>query len=55
MGFKEKEKDMKIEPTLAQTYKNPPPIGATITVEYFEITKAGKPRFPVYKGMRAEQ
>lgn len=34
---------------------NPPPIGSIITVEYFEITKAGKPRFPVYKGMRAEQ
>ena len=27
---------------------NPPPVGTTITYQYFEITPAGKPRFPSF-------
>ena len=29
--------------------RNPPKVGSTITYKYFEITKSGKPRFPVYQ------
>lgn len=32
--------------------RNPPPIGAKITVRFFEYTDDGKPRFPVYVGVR---
>jgi DNA ligase-1 len=33
---------------------NPPPIGATITFRYQELTDAGVPRFPSYVGVRAD-
>lgn len=29
-------------------------IGETIIVKYFELTKAGVPRFPIYQGIRAD-
>lgn len=32
--------------------KNPPPIGSIITFKYQELTKYGKPRFPVYQRVR---
>jgi len=32
----------------------PPPVGSHITVKFFERTKAGKPRFPVFSGVRAD-
>jgi DNA ligase-1 len=32
---------------------NPPPVGSTITFGYFEMTKAGVPRFPTFKRMFA--
>lgn len=31
-----------------QERENPPKIGAMITVKYFELTEAGKPRFPIF-------
>ena len=34
--------------------KNPPHIGAMITYKYQEITKGGKPRFPVYLRTKEE-
>lgn len=34
---------------------NPPALGLRITVKFFEWTKNGKPRFPVFAGIRAEQ
>jgi len=33
---------------------SPPAIGDTIVVKYFEMTKNGVPRFPTYKGPRAD-
>lgn len=32
--------------------ENPPPIGTIITYRYFELTKGGLPRFPVYHRVR---
>lgn len=34
--------------------KNPPAIGAKITYKFQEITKGGKPRFPVYMRLKEE-
>ena len=34
--------------------KNPPAIGSKITYKFQEITKGGKPRFPVYMRMKEE-
>jgi hypothetical protein len=34
--------------------KNPPAIGATITYRYFEVTGAGKPRFPTFVRIRTD-
>ena len=34
---------------------NPPPIGATITFRYQELSDAGVPRFPSYIGVRADE
>jgi DNA ligase-1 len=34
---------------------NPPPIGSTVTIQFFEKTKKGLPRFPTYKGMRTDK
>jgi len=36
----------------AAVQANPPPLGSLITVKYFELTAAGVPRFPSYKGVR---
>lgn len=36
----------------AAVQARPPPVGALITVKYFEMTSAGVPRFPSYKGER---
>lgn len=33
----------------------PPAVGALVVIRYHELTEAGKPRFPVFAGMRAEQ
>ncbi|MCI0377189.1 MAG: DNA ligase [Gemmataceae bacterium] len=41
-GFSDKERE------------NPPPVGATITFRYQELSEAGVPRFPSYVGVRAE-
>ena len=32
---------------------DPPPVGATITFRYQELSEAGVPRFPSYVGLRA--
>jgi len=34
--------------------KNPPAIGSKITYKFQEITKGGKPRFPVYMRLKEE-
>ena len=34
--------------------ENPPPIGCTITYRYFEVTKAGVPRFPSFLRIRED-
>jgi DNA ligase-1 len=34
---------------------NPPPIGATITFKYQELTDGGVPRFPVFLGERVDK
>ena len=34
--------------------KNPPAIGTKITYKFQEITKGGKPRFPVYMRLKEE-
>jgi DNA ligase-1 len=34
--------------------ESPPPVGSTITVQFFELTAKGVPRFPTYKGVRAD-
>jgi DNA ligase-1 len=36
------------------TRKDPPPVGTLITVKFFERTKDNKPRFPIFKGVRAD-
>jgi DNA ligase-1 len=41
-GFSDKERE------------DPPPIGTVISYRYFEMTKAGVPRFPVYLRVRAD-
>jgi DNA ligase-1 len=41
-GFSDRERD------------NPPPVGATITFRYQELSEAGVPRFPSYVGIRAD-
>jgi DNA ligase-1 len=41
-GFTDKQRD------------DPPPVGATITFRYQELSKAGVPRFPSFVGMRSE-
>lgn len=41
-GFSDKERE------------DPPPIGTIISYRYFEMTKAGVPRFPVYLRVRAD-
>jgi DNA ligase-1 len=41
-GLKDKERD------------NPPAVGSIVTVKYQELTKDGKPRFPVYVGVRPD-
>jgi DNA ligase 1 len=28
--------------------RNPPKIGSIVTYKYYELTKNGKPRFPIY-------
>ncbi|SPE56849.1 DNA ligase [Verrucomicrobia bacterium] len=33
---------------------NPPPIGATVTFRYQELSEAGVPRFPSYVGLRSD-
>ena len=35
--------------------KNPPPIGSIVTFKYKEMTKYGKPRFPVFLRLREER
>ena len=32
----------------------PPPVGAVVTVSYFELTNAGVPRFPAYERVRPD-
>ena len=32
----------------------PPPLGAVVTVKYFELTKDGVPRFPVFLRVRED-
>jgi len=34
--------------------ENPPPIGAVVTVKYFELTNAGVPRFPTFQRIRVD-
>lgn len=34
--------------------QNPPAVGSVINVRYTEILKSGKPRFPVYNGIRID-
>ena len=34
--------------------KNPPPIGSVVVFKYKEMTKYGKPRFPVFLRMKEE-
>jgi len=34
--------------------ENPPAVGAVVTVKYQELTKDGKPRFPVFVGVRTD-
>ena len=36
------------------TRKDPPPVGALITVKFFERTKDNKPRFPIFKSVRTD-
>jgi DNA ligase-1 len=36
------------------TRNAPPPVGSVITVKFFERTKDGKPRFPIFKGVRVD-
>ena len=33
----------------------PPPIGATVTFRYQELSEAGVPRFPSYIGVRLDE
>lgn len=37
-----------------RNYKESHPIGTIITVNYTEVSKSGKPRFPQYKGIRTD-
>ena len=34
--------------------ENPPPVGSVITFKYFELTKAGVPRFPTFQHLRPD-
>jgi len=37
-----------------ETRKNPPPLGSKITYKYYGTTLDGKPRFPIYLGVRVD-